>query len=83
MKSERPYYQPGSELANGSTANTVSRSTYQQPSEQGSRHNSSFEHNIPISITKLRWIRSTGERGSPEALTSADLNKPEISENQA
>jgi len=39
----------GYKLLKGSTTNTVSRSTYQQPPEQSNIYKSSFEHNIPQS----------------------------------
>ena len=54
----------GLKLANRSTADTVSRSTYQQPLEQSSRYNSSFELNSPITVTFWpRWITGQNRRG--------------------
>jgi len=37
---------------------------YQQAPEQRSKHNSSSEHNSPISIAKLRWIRGAKEEAA-------------------
>ncbi|MCI49569.1 hypothetical protein A2U01_0070813, partial [Trifolium medium] len=38
-------------LVNGTTANTESRTMYQQPPEQSSRQRSSFERNSPNKVT--------------------------------
>ena len=73
----------GYKLTDGSTTNAESRSMYQQPPEQRSKHNSSFEHNIPQSQGPGGKRRRYLSGGWLDDLRSTDLNRPGISENQA
>ena len=59
---------------NGLTANTISKSTYQQPPEQSSKYNGSFEHNSPITITETEMDKNLVPERSPSWVLQISTN---------